>query len=178
MSKKKVRSLKELNYQAYLKHRYWMGQCLKLAQTAATWGDVPVGAVMIDRQGNLITEAANCKEKNQDPTAHAEMIAIRAASQIQQNWHLNNYTLYVTLEPCPMCAGAILQARISTLVYGTDDPKTGAIRTVANLPDSNLSYHKLKVIAGIRELECRQQLQNWFESKRIPNSSSKPFGLK
>ena len=161
-----MRLSSDLNYQAYLNHQYWLEQCIKLAQKAAEWGDVPVGAVIVDRNGNLITEAANCKEKNQDPTAHAEIIAIRAASQIKHNWHLNNCTLYVTLEPCPMCAGAIIQSRISTLVYGIDDPKTGAIRTVANLPDSSYSYHRLKVIAGIRELECRQQLQNWFELKR------------
>ena len=161
-----MRSLSNLNYQTYQNHHYWLGKCLKLAQKAAEWGDVPVGALIVDRNGNLIAEAANCKEKNQDPTAHAEIIAIRAASQIQQNWHLNNCTLYVTLEPCPMCAGAIIQARIDTLVYGLDDPKTGAIRTVANLPDSSCSYHRLKVIAGIRELECRQQLQNWFVLKR------------
>ena len=129
-----MRSSFDLNYQAYLNHRYWLGQCLKLAQQAAAWGDVPVGAVIVDENGNLITEAANCKEKNQDPTAHAEIIAIRTASQIQQNWHLNNCTLYVTLEPCPMCAGAIIQARLNTLVYGVDDPKTGAIRTVAQSP--------------------------------------------
>lgn len=161
-----MRSSFDLNYQAYLNHRYWLGQCLKLAQQAAAWGDVPVGAVIVDENGNLLAEAANCKEKNQDPTAHAEIIAIRTASQIQQNWHLNNCTLYVTLEPCPMCAGAIIQARFNTLVYGVDEPKTGAIRTVVNLPDSSCSYHRLKVIAGIRELECRQQLQDWFALKR------------
>ena len=161
-----MRSPSELNYQAYLNHQYWLEKCIQLAQTAAEWGDVPVGAIIVDRNGNLITEAANCKEKNQDPTAHAEIIAIRAASQIKQNWHLNHCTLYVTLEPCPMCAGAIIQSRISTLVYGVDDPKTGAIRTVTNLPDSSCSYHRLKVIAGIRELECRQQLQTWFTVRR------------
>ena len=143
-----------------------MKRCLELAQMAAAWGDVPVGAVIVDRNGDLVTEAANAKEKNRDPTAHAEIIALRAASQIKQNWHLNNCTLYVTLEPCPMCAGAILQSRLGTLVYGLDEPKTGAIRTVINLPDSACSHHRLSVIAGIRELECRQQLQTWFASKR------------
>lgn len=161
-----MRSLDPLNYQAYLNHRYWMKRCLKLAALAAAWGDVPVGAVIVDQNGDFITDAANSKEKNQDPTAHAEIIAIRAASQIRQNWHLNDCTLYVTLEPCPMCAGAILQARLGTLVYGLDEPKTGAIRTVTNLYDSGCSYHRLPVIAGIRESECRQQLQNWFASKR------------
>lgn len=161
-----MRSPNTLTHQAYLNHRYWMKRCLELAEEAAAWGDVPVGAVIVDRNGDSIAEAANAKEKDRDPTAHAEIIAIRAASQIKQNWHLNDCTLYVTLEPCPMCAGAILQARLGTLVYGLDEPKTGAIRTVTNLPDSSCSYHRLPVIAGIRELECRQQLQTWFAQKR------------
>ena len=156
-----------LTHQAYLNHRYWMKRCLELAEAAATWGDVPVGAVIVDRNGDSIAEAANAKEKDRDPTAHAEISVIRAAIQIKQNWNLNDCTLYVTLEPCPMCAGAILQARLGTLVYGLDEPKTGAIRTVANLPDSGCSYHRLPVIAGIRELECRKQLQTWFAQKRV-----------
>ena len=160
-----MRSSTDLHYQAYRNHLSWLDKCLELAQKAAAWGDVPVGAVIVDKNNNLISQAANCKEKNQDPTAHAEIMAIRAASQTLQNWHLNDYTLYVTLEPCPMCAGAIIQARLGTLVYGVDEPKTGAIRTVVNLPDSSCSYHRLKVIAGIRERECRQQLQNWFSLK-------------
>ena len=85
---------------------------------------------------------------------------------VAQNWHLNQCTLYVTLEPCPMCAGAIVQARVSLLVYGADDPKTGAIRTAANIPDSACSYHRLSVLGGILESACRQQLQAWFTQRR------------
>jgi tRNA(adenine34) deaminase len=143
-----------------------MQKAIKLAQQAGNQGDVPVGAVIIDSQGNLIAQAANRKERNQDPTAHAEIIALRAAAQVKQNWHLNGCTLYITLEPCPMCTGAIIQARIKLLVYGVDDPKTGAVRTVVNLPDSACSNHRLAVLAGIRESDCRQQLQKWFASKR------------
>lgn len=158
-----------MDYDAYLVHHHWMGQAIKLAKTAARAGDIPVGAVVIDEKGNLIAQAANRKEREQDPTAHAEILALRAASRLKQNWYLKDCVLYVTLEPCPMCAGAIVQARIGLLVYGIDDPKTGAIRTVTNLPDSACSYHPLEVLAGIREAECRQQLQAWFTARRKTN---------
>ncbi|GAB4244099.1 MAG: nucleoside deaminase [Stanieria sp.] len=159
--------LSQLDYQTYLLHRQWMQQALQLAQQAGNRGDIPVGAIIIDNQGNPIAQAANRKERNQDPTAHAEILALRTAAKIKQNWYLNDCTLYVTLEPCPMCIGAIIQARIKLLVYGIDDPKTGAVRTVINLPDSACSNHRLKVLAGIRESDCRQQLQNWFASRRL-----------
>lgn len=144
----------------------WMGYALQLAREAGEAGDVPVGAVIVDGTGQIIAEAGNRKERDRDPTAHGEILALRAAGKALQNWHLNDCTLYVTLEPCPMCAGAIIQSRLGLLVYGADDPKAGAIRTVANLPDSALSNHRLKVLAGIREAECREQLQAWFALRR------------
>jgi tRNA(adenine34) deaminase len=155
-----------LEYSEYLIHRKWMNHALNLAQVAGDAGEVPVGAVIIDSFGNLVAEGANRKERDNDPTAHAEIIAIRAATQKLQNWRLNQYTLYVTLEPCPMCAGAIVNARIGLLVYGLDDPKTGAVRTVANIPDSAASNHRLGVIGGILESACHQQLQEWFAHRR------------
>jgi tRNA(adenine34) deaminase len=162
----KLRSLSQLNHDTYLVHCHWMERAIQLAQAAGEAGDVPVGAAIIDAQGNLIAQAANRKERDKDATAHAEILVIRAASQIKQDWYLKNCTLYVTLEPCPMCAGAIIQSRLNLLVYGIDDPKTGAIRTVINLPDSACSNHRLTVIAGIKESNCRQQLQDWFVEKR------------
>lgn len=150
----------------YQKHRQWMKRALELASLAGEAGEVPVGAAIVDGQGKAIASACNRKERDKDPTAHAEILAIRAAGQALQNWHLNHCTLYVTLEPCPMCAGAIVQARIGLLVYGVDDPKTGAIRTVTNIPDSACSNHKLPVIAGVMESQCRQQLQTWFAQRR------------
>ena len=143
-----------------------MSRALALAQEAGDAGDVPVGAVIVDRAGNLIAEASNRKERDKDPTAHAEILALRAAAQALQTWHLDCCTLYVTLEPCPMCAGALIQARIGLLVYGADDPKTGTIRTAANLPDSACSNHRLPVLAGIMESACREQLQSWFAQRR------------
>jgi len=150
----------------YLVHRQWMEKAVALATAAGSAGEVPVGAVIVDDAGKLIAEAANRKERDRDPTAHAEILAIRTAGKVLGDWHLNQCTLYVTLEPCPMCAGAIVLARLKLLVYGANDPKTGAIRTVANIPDSACSNHRLSVLAGILESPCRQQLQTWFSQHR------------
>lgn len=155
-----------IDYPEYLLHRQWMSRVIALAQIAGDAGEVPVGAVIVDSEGRLIAEAENRRERDKDPTAHAEILALRAAGRVLQNWHLNRCTLYVTLEPCPMCAGAIVQARLGLLVYGADDPKTGAIRTVINIPDSACSFHRLPVLGGISESTCRQQLQDWFLQKR------------
>jgi tRNA(adenine34) deaminase len=147
-------------------YQNWMDRAIALAQQAGAAGEIPVGAVIVNNKGEEIATGVNRKERDRDPTAHAEIVAIRAAARVLGDWHLTGCTLYVTLEPCPMCAGAILQARISTLVYGADDPKAGSIRTVANLPDSPVSFHKLEAIAGIRERECQELLQTWFQQLR------------
>lgn len=162
----------QLTYDAYLVHCRWMEHAIALAQTAGCMGEIPVAAIIIDENDNIIAEAINSKEKIHDATAHAEILAIRAASKVKQNHYLKNCTLYVTLEPCPMCAGAIIQARLGLLVYGADEPKTGSIRTVQNLPDSYCSNHRLKVLAGIKSESCRQQLQTWFREKRNRSISS------
>jgi tRNA(adenine34) deaminase len=155
-----------IDHPEYLAYRRWMIRAIALAQAAGEAGEVPVGAVIVDSQGQLIAEGENRRERDHDPTAHAEIIALRLAGQALQTWYLTSCTLYVTLEPCPMCAGAIVQARLGKLVYGVDDPKTGAIRTVMNLPDSPCSNHRLTVLGGILESTCRQQLQGWFASRR------------
>ena len=147
-------------------HQLWMAKAIALAKQAGASGEIPVGAIVVNKLGEAIALGVNRKERDQDPTAHAEIVAIREAARVLRDWHLTGCTLYVTLEPCPMCAGAILQARIGTLVYGADDPKAGAIRTVANLPDSPVSFHKLEAIAGIREQECQELLQDWFKNLR------------
>ena len=158
--------LANLDYETYQIHLQWMAKARELAQQAAQAGEIPVGAIIVDRDGKVIARAANAKERDCDATAHAEILAIRMAGKIKQNWHLNDCTLYVTLEPCPMCAGAIVHSRIKLLVYGADDPKTGAIQTVLNIPDSAVSNHKLAVLGGVGEAQCRQQLQAWFANKR------------
>lgn len=162
-------TLTQLNYEAYLVHCRWMKYTLELAKIAGNKGEIPVAAVIIDSLDNLLAEAVNSKELHHDATAHAEILTIRKASQAKQNWCLQGCTLYVNLEPCAMCAGAIIQSRIGLLVYGASEPKTGAIRTVINLPDSDCSNHRLQVIAGIQEESCRQQLQTWFGQQRNRN---------
>lgn len=147
-------------------HRRWMLRAVELAEAAGKAGDVPVGAVVVGPDNQVLAEATNRREQDSDPTAHAEILALRQAGQRLKNWHLNECTLYVTLEPCPMCAGALGLARLGLLVYGASDPKTGAVRSVINLPDSACSYHRLAVIEGILADTCREQLQAWFAQRR------------
>ncbi|WP_269634925.1 tRNA adenosine(34) deaminase TadA [Rubidibacter lacunae] len=155
-----------LDATAFEQHCRWMQRAIALAARAGDAGEVPVGATVADGEGNWMADGENRKERDRDPTAHAEVVAIRAAARSRGDWRLSDCTLYVTLEPCPMCAGAIVHSRLGLLVYGADDPKTGAIRTVENLPDSAASNHRLSVLGGILEAECREQLQAWFGSKR------------
>lgn len=143
-----------------------MSRAIELAAAAGDAGEVPVGAVIVNAQGEPIAEGENRRERDHDPTAHAEVVTLRQAGQRLQTWHLEDCTLYVTLEPCPMCAGAIVLARLGLLVYGADDLKAGAVRTVLNIPDSACSNHKLPVLGGILEATCRQQLQEWFAQRR------------
>ncbi|MGB3612189.1 MAG: tRNA adenosine(34) deaminase TadA [Elainellaceae cyanobacterium] len=150
----------------YQRHHHWMSRAIALADAAGQRGDVPVGAIVVDPNNKLIAEGQNNREGGQDPTAHAEIVALRAAGQVRRSWRLTDCTLYVTLEPCPMCAGAVILSRISTVVYGADDVKTGAARTAINLFDGPWSNHSPRVIGGILEEPCRQQLQTWFESRR------------
>jgi tRNA(adenine34) deaminase len=150
----------------YLKHKYWMNHALKIAESAGKSGEIPVGAVIIDHNNKLISTGENRKQRDHDPTAHAEIIAIKKATEILQTSQLQQCSLYVTLEPCPMCAGAIVLARLGLLIYGVDDPKTGAIRTVTNIPDSPCSNHHLPVLAGILEKDCRLLLKSWFNHRR------------
>ncbi|HHU32767.1 MAG TPA: nucleoside deaminase [Clostridia bacterium] len=146
-------------------HRFYMGLALEEAKKALVAGEVPIGAV-ITYKGEIIARGHNLKETYQDPTAHAEMVVIREAAKKLQSWRLDDCTLYVTLEPCPMCAGAIVQARIPTLVYGATDLKAGAVESVVNLVQHKLLNHQAEVLAGIREEECKQILQDFFQLKR------------
>lgn len=148
-----------------------MKRAIALASIAGDAGEVPVAAIVVDADNCLVAEASNYRERGQDPTAHAEVLALREAGQVLSNWNLTGCTLYVTLEPCPMCAGAIILSRISLLVYGAYDLKAGAIRSVLNLPDSPASNHCLPVLSGLLETQCREQLQQWFRQRRRLNKS-------
>lgn len=143
-----------------------MDQAIALAKQAGSQGEIPVAAVIIGSDQKILATGENRKERDRDPTAHAEILAIRNATKVLKDWHLNQATLYVTLEPCPMCTGAILQARIKTLIYGTTDPKAGAMGTVINIPTSPAAFHRLEVIGGVLGEDCRAQLQGWFREHR------------
>ncbi len=148
------------------RHAAMMDRAIALAREAGELGEIPVGAVVVAPDGAPLAAGANCRERDADPLGHAELVAIARAAKHLGHWHLAGCTLYVTLEPCPMCAGAIVQARLQTLVYGADDPKAGAVRTVLNIPDSPAAFHRLEVIGGVRERECRDLLQAWFQQRR------------
>ncbi|MEO0409786.1 MAG: tRNA adenosine(34) deaminase TadA [Cyanobacteria bacterium P01_A01_bin.135] len=157
---------KPLDHPEYRRHRHWMARALELADIAGEAGDVPVGALLVDDNDQLVAEGYNQREQQQDPTGHAEVVVLRRAGRARQRWRLTDCTLYVTLEPCPMCSGAIILARVGTLVYGADDLKTGAARSVLNLFDGPASNHSPQVVGGILEADCRQQLQRWFAQRR------------
>lgn len=144
-----------------------MRQALSLAAFAAsTSADVPVGAVIIDENGNVIAQAANMREAQHDPTAHAEVLAIRWAAERLGTWRLDKATLVVTLEPCVMCAGAIVLARLSRVVFGAWDPKAGAAGSVFDILRDRRLNHRPEVITGIREEECGSILRDFFAERR------------
>ncbi|MHB1405031.1 MAG: tRNA adenosine(34) deaminase TadA [Desulfitobacteriaceae bacterium] len=146
-------------------HQDWMRLAFEQAQIAFELGEVPIGAVVV--QGDkVIALAHNEKEQRQDPTAHAEILAIQRATEVLGSWRLSDATLYVTLEPCPMCAGAIIQARLQQLVYGAADLKGGAAGSVMNVLDITRWNHRVEVIAGIMEEECSQLLKDFFVKRR------------
>ena len=145
-------------------HQTYMARALELAAQAAQVGDVPVGCVIV-RDGEIIGEGRNRREENGDATAHAELGAIRDACQRVGSWRIHGCTLYVTLEPCPMCAGGIINARIEQVRYGTKDEKAGACGSVLNLFEERFN-HKPRIYRGPMENECGRILQDFFEELR------------
>ena len=143
-----------------------MGQALDLASVAASEGDVPVGAVVVSADGDVVGVGRNLREVERDPTAHAEVVALRAAARALGEWRLEDCTLVVTLEPCPMCAGALMLSRISRLVLGAWDPKLGATGSVWDIVRDRRATHRVEVVGGVRESECSQVLLAFFEGRR------------
>lgn len=143
----------------------WMRLALDLAQDAFEAGEVPVGAVIV-HNNTVIGTGSNQREMLKDPTAHAEIIAITQAAQSLNSWRLLDCALYVTLEPCPMCAGAIVQARLPIVVYGTTDQKAGACHTLYQITDDSRLNHRATVIGGVLADECRGILQEFFRQQR------------
>jgi len=142
-------------------HEKWMKQALREARIAFEQNEVPVGAVVV-HEGAIIGRGYNQTERLQDPTAHAEILAITAAANHLHSWRLDDCALYVTLEPCPMCAGAIVLARIPTLVFGAYDPKAGACGTLMNIPEDRRLNHNPHVIPGVSDRDCEQLLKGFF----------------
>jgi len=143
-----------------------MQQALALANQAATFDDVPVGALVVNDQGEIIGVGENLREKNNDPTAHAEIVAIKNAAQKIGNWRLDDLTMVVTLEPCAMCAGAIVQTRMKRLVFGAFDEKAGAVGSIWDVVRDTRALTKIEVVSGVLEKECAQVLTNFFKGKR------------
>lgn len=143
-----------------------MLQAIEIAQNASKTGDVPVGALVINKDGVVIGTGCNEREINNDPTAHAEIVALRNATNRIQNSRLDGCTLVVTLEPCPMCAGAIAQSRISHLIFGAWDEKAGAVGSIWDVLRDPRAIYKVDVTAGVLESECAELLRSFFEGRR------------
>jgi tRNA(adenine34) deaminase len=148
----------------------FMQAAIREAQIAEENGDVPIGCVIVHQQC-IIAKAHNQREQLTDPTAHAEMIAITQAAEHLQSWRLQGCTIYVTLEACPMCAGAMVLGRIDRLVYGCRDPKTGACGSLYNIVQDNRLNHRLEVTAGVLEQDCSEMLSDFFARRRLENKS-------
>lgn len=147
----------------------YMQLAIGQAQIAEENGDVPIGAVIV-YQNQIIGRAYNQREQLQDPTAHAEIIAITQAAAFLESWRLIDCTIYVTLEPCCMCAGALVLSRMKRLVYGCDDPKTGAVKSLYNIVQDTRLNHRLEVTSGILADECTAMLQAFFHRRRNENN--------
>lgn len=147
-------------------HERYMRMAITQARTAAEHGEVPVGAVLVADTGVVLASAHNQPVSLNDPTAHAEILTLRAAGRRLLNYRLLNTTLYVTIEPCLMCMGAIIHARIRTVVFGTEDPKWGAAGSLYNFADDNRLNHSPGIVSGVCEQACRELIQSFFRAKR------------
>jgi len=145
---------------------YFMTEALQEAKKAFEKNEIPVGAVVV-KDDKIISRGHNLKESQQDPTAHAEMLAIRSAAVKLGRWRLTDCAIYVTLEPCAMCAGAMVSARIGRLIYGADDPKAGAVRSLMNLVSDRRFNHQVAVENGVLAEECGALLQDFFSFRRV-----------
>ena len=148
----------------------WMDRALVLAARAAAAGDVPVGALVVDPGGEVLAEGWNVREAVGDPTGHAEVVALRAASARLGSWRLEGCTLVVTMEPCPMCAGALMLARVDRVVLGAWDPKLGACGSVWDVVRDRRATHRVEVVGGVREEQCGALVRRFFAPRRGPDA--------
>lgn len=152
--------------------QYFMGLALEEAKIAADLGEIPIGAVLV-QDGEVIARAHNMRETWQDATAHAEVIVIQEACKKLKRWRLSGCTLYVTVEPCPMCSGAIVNGRVDRVVYGCPDVKAGGAESIFNIITNPNLNHTAKVMSGIREEECANVMKNFFKMRREQNKAKK-----
>ena len=144
----------------------WMDILLRRADETGIQGEIPICAIVLDHQGNCIGHGRNRRNRDGDPLGHAEIIALKQAASLKNDWRLNDCTLIVTLEPCPMCAGALIQARMGKVIYGAKDLKRGALGGVIDLSKDPSSHHNMDVIGGILEEQASFKLKEWFKEKR------------
>ena len=147
----------------------WMDVLLQRAEVTGAEGEVPVAAVILDAQGRAIGHGRNRRQNHMDPLGHAELVALRQAAVVLGDWRFNACTLIVTLEPCPMCAGALVQALMGTVVYGAKDPKRGGLGGSLDLSTHASAHHHMDVVRGVLEPEAREQLERWFRQRRRGN---------
>ena len=152
----------------------WMDRLLRQAARVGDAGEVPVAAVVLDGDGRAVGWGSNRRAGHQDPLGHAEIVALRQAAFSRDDWRFNDCTLLVTLEPCPMCAGALIQARMGTVVFAAPDPKRGALGGCLNLAKDPSAHHTMRVIGGVREADACRQLQEWFRRRRRLRRPSPP----
>lgn len=150
-----------------------MNEAINAAIEAEKLGEVPIGACIVSENGEILAVAGNKTIIDTDPTAHAEVLALREAAKIIGNYRLINSTIYSTVEPCAMCAGALVNARVKRLVYGTKDERFGAVETLFRICDSEHLNHRIEIISGVMETECRSLMQNFFRKKREFQKSKK-----
>ena len=143
-----------------------MTRLLSKAKEVGKEGEVPIAAIILDKKGRCIGYGVNRRETMKDPLGHAELVALRQASWVRKDWRFNDCTLIVNLEPCPMCAGALVQARMGQIIYGASDPKRGALGGTINLADHKSAHHKMIIVKGIMEKESRKIILDWFKEKR------------
>tara|TARA_R110002124_G_scaffold165010_1_gene332341 strand:+ start:834 stop:1307 length:474 start_codon:yes stop_codon:yes gene_type:complete len=157
--------MKENNLPLWSTHQQFMAKAIQLAEDAANSNEVPIGAVVV-KDNIIVGKGFNQVERLNDSTAHAEMIAISAACETLKSKYLSGCTLYVTLEPCPMCAGALVWSKISTVVFGASDPKSGGCGSLFNISSNKNLNHQVEVVQGILEPDCEYLLKSFFQSKR------------
>ena len=150
----------------------WMREALTAARAAAERGEVPVGACVVSAGGELLAVAGNLTRTDCDPTAHAEIVALRAAARCAGNFRLTGARMYATIEPCAMCAGALIQARIARLIYGARDERAGAVESVFRVCDESSLNHRMELTAGVLEVECREVMQEFFRARRHASLNS------